>query len=141
MHRCERLPCRGSESASCKGRHCPLCPKWYVPRFTGMQGYAHDARKVRYSMRQALDTKQDALPTDEMGECERPAFMPVMPQVSTPPRPFVLKEEPKMMSILFFSVAVISSRHMLDMAAGGTSSCTSKMHLRAGAICRIAAHA
>ncbi len=56
--------------------------------------------------------------TEEMGEWDSPAFMPVMPQVSTPPRPLVLKEEPKMMSILFLSVAVISSRHMLDMAAG-----------------------
>ena len=40
----------------------------------------------------------DAVPedtlTDEMGACERPAFTPVTPHVRTPPRPFVLKEEP-----------------------------------------------
>ena len=53
----------------------------------------------------------------EMGEWDSPALTPVTPQVSTPPRPLVLKDDPKMMSILFFRVAVISSRHILDMAA------------------------
>ena len=55
----------------------------------------------------------------ETGECERPAFTPVTPQVSTPPSPLVLKEDPKTPSSFCFSVEVISSRHMLDMAVQG----------------------
>ena len=34
------------------------------------------------------------------GEWERPALMPITPQVSTPPRPWVEKQEPKTLSIL-----------------------------------------
>ena len=52
-----------------------------------------------------------------MGACESPAFTPVTPQVSTPPRPFVLKEEPKTWSSFVFSVEVTSSRQRLQMAA------------------------
>ena len=33
--------------------------------------------------------------TSESGACERPAAMPVTPQVSTPPRPWVVNEAPK----------------------------------------------
>ena len=52
------------------------------------------------------------------GEWDRPAFMPVTPQVRTPPRPLVLNEEPKMASILSFRTWVTSSRHRLVMAVG-----------------------
>lgn len=51
-----------------------------------------------------------------MGEWLRPALTPVTPQVSTPPNPLVLKEEPKIWSILFLAVMVISSRHTLLQA-------------------------
>ena len=56
--------------------------------------------------------------TVEMGACERPAFTPVTPQVSTPPRPLVLKLIPNTESSFIFSVLVISSRHRLHIAAG-----------------------
>ena len=59
--------------------------------------------------------------TSEMGECERPAFTPVTPHVSTPPSPFVLKDEPNTLSSLCFRETVISSRHRLDMAASKTT--------------------
>lgn len=57
--------------------------------------------------------------TAEMGACDRPALMPVTPQVSTPPRPLVLKLEPNTASSLCFRVAVTSSRHKLEHAAQG----------------------
>jgi hypothetical protein len=51
------------------------------------------------------------------GEWLRPAPMPVTPHVSTPPRPWVEKEEPKIWSILCLRVWVTSSRHRLTQAA------------------------
>ena len=39
------------------------------------------------------------MPLEHSGECEKPAPMPVHPQVSTPPRPLVEKEEPKTASM------------------------------------------
>lgn len=51
-----------------------------------------------------------------MGAWERPALTPVTPQVMTPPRPLVLNEAPKTSSILFLTVALISSRHRQVMA-------------------------
>ena len=56
--------------------------------------------------------------TTETGAWERPAFRPVTPHVSTPPRPLVLKLLPKTASSLSFSVAVTSSRHRFEHAAG-----------------------
>ncbi len=61
-----------------------------------------------------------ASPTMYRGEWDRPACMPTTPQVSTPPRPWVLKQEPKAASILSSSTMHDSSRHRLDMAARGT---------------------
>ena len=55
--------------------------------------------------------------TDETGACERPAFTPVTPQVSTPPRPLVLKEDPNTWSSFVFRVDVTSSRQRLHIAA------------------------
>jgi hypothetical protein len=43
--------------------------------------------------------------------------MPITPQVSTPPRPWVEKQEPKTDSILSSRIMQDSSRHRLDMAA------------------------
>ena len=51
-----------------------------------------------------------------MGACDRPAPTPVTPQVSTPPRPLMLKLQPNTASSLFFRLAVISSRHRLEHA-------------------------
>lgn len=47
------------------------------------------------------------------GEWDRPALMPMTPQVSTPPRPWVEKQEPKTDSIL-------SSSTMQDCRKGGS---------------------
>ena len=41
---------------------------------------------------------------------------PVQPQVKTPPRPFVLNEDPKSSSILFLKIPVDSSRHKFVQA-------------------------
>ena len=61
-----------------------------------------------------------AVLTAEIGECDSPALTPVTPHVSTPPRPFVLNDDPKTMSSFVLRMPVISSRHMLDMAAVST---------------------
>jgi hypothetical protein len=60
--------------------------------------------------------KMDSVHTAEMGACDRPAVSPVVPHVSTPPRPLVLKLEPNTASSLCFRVAVTSSRHRLEHA-------------------------
>lgn len=44
--------------------------------------------------------------------------MPMTPQVRTPPRPWVEKQEPNTDSILSSRIMQDSSRHRLDMAAG-----------------------
>jgi hypothetical protein len=51
------------------------------------------------------------------GEWLSPADRPVTPQVSTPPRPLVLKEDPKEFSMRSFRTTEISSRHRLVQAA------------------------
>mmetsp|Transcript_20931 Transcript_20931/g.54560 ORF Transcript_20931/g.54560 Transcript_20931/m.54560 type:complete len:316 (-) Transcript_20931:261-1208(-) len=50
------------------------------------------------------------------GEWLRPALMPMTPQVSTPPRPWVEKQEPNTLSILSSRIMQDSSRHRLLMA-------------------------
>lgn len=54
--------------------------------------------------------------TFSTGEWDRPAPMPMTPQVSTPPRPWVEKQEPNTDSILSSRIMQDSSRHRLDMA-------------------------
>lgn len=56
--------------------------------------------------------------TFSTGEWDRPAPMPMTPQVRTPPRPWVEKQEPNTDSILSSRIMQDSSRHRLDMAAG-----------------------
>ncbi len=57
-----------------------------------------------------------ALLTPWTGECDRPALMPITPQVSTAPKPCVEKQEPNTASILSSRIMHDSSRHRLAMA-------------------------
>lgn len=53
--------------------------------------------------------RQHPLPTVHLGEWESPAPTPVTPQVSTPPRPWVVKDMPNTWSILCFRVWVTAA--------------------------------
>lgn len=75
----------------------------------------------REKAQQLVHSDSGSMLTAEIGEWDSPALTPVTPHVSTPPRPLVLNDDPKTMSSFVLRMPVISSRHMLDMAAISTT--------------------